>query len=125
MHICPHHMQTVVMVLSVRNVCHKFPRVTISSTTGIHRLPFGAPLVIMLSVWSVADGGIKSSLLIRHYNGQEQWQKGLSNCRLSTGAQGSKILDPRSPGQLNFVWWNLIFGGLQYGTCFMPSFLHL
>lgn len=67
----------------------------------------------------------KSSLLTGHYNGQEEWQEGLSNCRFSTGAGGSKILDPRSPGQLHSVWWNLIFVGLQYGTCFMPSYLHL
>ena len=31
----------------------------------------------------------------------------------------------RSPWQLDFVWWCLIFGGPQHGICFTSPFWHL
>ena len=32
---------------------------------------------------------------------------------------GIQIPGTKSPRELNFVWWDLIFGGPQHGTCFV------
>jgi hypothetical protein len=40
-------------------------------------------------------------------------------------SRGAQIPGAKSPRQLNFVQWCLIFVGPYYGTCFMPFFWHL
>jgi hypothetical protein len=39
------------------------------------------------------------------------------------GLRGTQIVGAKSPGQLNFVQWHLIFVDLWYGTCFMLTLL--
>jgi hypothetical protein len=46
-------------------------------------------------------------------------------CPLILGHRGARIPGARSPGQLNFVPWHLIFVGPQCETCLMLSFWHL
>ena len=46
-------------------------------------------------------------------------------CPLILGHRGAQIPGARSPGQLTFVPWHLIFVGPRCETCLMLSFWHL